>query len=155
MQEISLRGTAEKRPWIARLTGVERTEAGSIRFMRDFKSGMSVYRRFGSTDEYNVLIHGDGIYEASESGSRYYLVVCGTRKDLVSNDEIFPTSWRDYMRENGCSYEDVWERAWSTLSNRLEWMRAQTVGSHHVASATSHNERANDEENNGNTEFSL
>ena len=155
MQEIRLRGTAEKRPWIARLTGVERTEDGKIRFNRDFKSGVSVYRRFGSTDEYTALIHGDGIYEASEARCRYYLVVCGTRKDFVWNEEIFPTSWRDYMRENGCSYEDIWERAWSTLWNRFEWMRMQTVGSHRAASTNSHDERANDEESNGNIECSL
>jgi hypothetical protein len=125
MVEIKLRGTAEKRPWIAQLTGIESIKDGKMRFARDFKSGLSVTRRFGTTDEYTGLIHSDGIYEACEAGSRYYLVTCGTRKELIWNNDIFPSNWSEYMRENDCSYEEVWEHAWGTLCNKFEWLRIE------------------------------
>lgn len=120
MVEIKLSGTADKRPWLAQLTGIEETKDGKTRFARNFRSGTNVSRRFGAMDEYVGLIQCDGIFEACEAKCRYFLVVCGTRKNILWSTDIFPDNWSDYMRENNCSYENVWEHAWGALCDAYE-----------------------------------
>ena len=120
MVEIKLSGGPEKRPWLAQLTGIEVTEDGKTRFARNFKSGTNVSRRFGTTDEYVGSIHSDGIFEACEAQGRYFLVVCGTRKGILGNTDIFPDNWSEYMREHDCSYENVLEHAWGALCDAYE-----------------------------------
>jgi hypothetical protein len=120
MVEIKLYGSPERRPWLAQLTGLEVTEDGKTRFARNFKSGTNVSRRFGATDEYVGSIHSDGVFEAYEATCRYFLVVCGTRKIILWNKDIFPDNWSDYMRENNYSYENVWEHAWGALCDSYE-----------------------------------
>jgi hypothetical protein len=122
MIEIQLSGTPTKRPWLAQLCGLEVTEDDKTRFARDFKS-TTVSMRIGATDEYVGWIYNDGIFEACEARCRYFVVVCGTRKAFLSNHEIFPGNWGQYMREHDCSYEDVWAHAWEKLHNTYERMQ--------------------------------
>ena len=104
MIEIQLSGTPEKRPWLAQLTGLEVTEDGKTRFARNF-SRTNVSKRLGASADYVGSIYSDGIFEACEARCRYFMVVCGTRKGLLWNKDIFPKNWSDYMREQECSYE--------------------------------------------------
>lgn len=116
-----------KRPWCARLTGIEgfkQDEHHRMRFVRYFNSGCSVLPA-GAPNTYHVSFDIEGIYELRSPGrlSDFYAYVDGNTKKLA---DPFPDNWADYMREHRVDYDGVWADIWDCLYRQYKRCSAVT-----------------------------